>query len=242
TQTCTAGDITAIGRTNSLKLVNLYRWLAGLPAVTNASGADQAAQACALMMHANGQLSHSPPANWKCYTAAGAGAAGKSNIATAPAVEAIDLYMIDPGNTTTIGHRRWILSNSLGPIGIGSTSAYSCLQVIGGSGAANKAWTAFPPPGDVPLELWSVSWTSLDQTGWTIQSDSISLSNAQVTVTDAGANKPVTVTPLSSGYGSSYAIRFNPQGWTAQAGHTYSVNVTGTSQPISYQVKVVACN
>ena len=61
-------------------------------------------------------------------------------------------------------------------------------------------------------------------------------------MTDAGANKPVTVTPLAGGYGSSSAIRFNPQGWTTQAGHTYSVNVTGIGTPISYDVEVVNCN
>jgi hypothetical protein len=82
----------------------------------------------------------------------------------------------------------------------------------------------------------------VDSTGWTIQSDSISLSGAQVTITDGGTNRPVTVTNLQSGYGSKYAINMKPQGWTSQAGHTYSVSVTGISQPISYDVQVVACN
>jgi len=241
-QSCTAGDVSAAGRANALKLVNLYRFIAGLPEVTNSSSMDQQAQECALMMHANGQLSHTPPSSWKCYTATGAGSAGKSNIATSPGVDAVDLYMADPGNSTTIGHRRWILSNSLGPIGLGTTSAYSCLQVIGGSGAAGKQYVAFPPGGEVPLQMFTAAYASLDNTGWTIQSDSITLSGAQVTVTDAGAAKPVTVTQLQGGYGSKFALRFNPQGWTTQAGHTYSVSVSGTSPPISYDVKVVSCN
>jgi hypothetical protein len=193
------------------------------------------------MMDANNALSHSPPSSWACYNSTGAGAAGQSNIATTAGVQAVDLYMTDPGNPTTIGHRRWILSNSLGPIGLGSTSSYSCMMVIGGSGNANKAWTAYPPPGQVPLELFNVSFQTLDSTGWTVQSDSINLGGAQVTVTDGGTNRPVTVTQLSGGYGSSYAIRFNPQGWTTQAGHTYSVSVTGISTPINYDVVVVNC-
>jgi uncharacterized protein YkwD len=238
---CNASDTGAPGRENALKLVNLYRWLVGLPAVTTAPARDADAQQCALMMHANSSLSHSPPTSWACYTAAGAGAAGKSNLATTAGVKAVDLYIADPGNATTMGHRRWILSNNLGPIGLGSTSNYSCMWVIGGSGGGSNAWTAFPPPGPVPLALFNVSYASIDSTGWTIQSDSITLSSATVTITDGGANLPVDVVKLQGGYGSAQALNVVPQGWKAQAGHTYQVTVTGASQPISYAVEVVAC-
>jgi hypothetical protein len=64
-----------------------------------------------------------------------------------------------------------------------------------------------------------------------------------VTVTDNSTSLPVTVTQLLGGYGSSYAIRFNPSGWTSTAGHTYQVTVTapGLASPISYAVEVVTC-
>ncbi len=238
---CNAGDVAAPGRENALKLVNLYRWMVGLPAVTTDGSRNSQAQACALMMHANGTLSHSPPSSWTCYSSDGANAAGKSNIATTAGVQAVDLYIADPGNQTTMGHRRWILSNGLGPIGLGSTSGYSCMWVIGGSGGGNNPWTAFPPPGPVPIDLFDVSWASIDSTGWTIQSDSINLSGAQVSITDGGTNRPVNVVTLQGGYGSSHAINLIPQGWQAQAGHTYQVNVTGIAQPISYAVEVVNC-
>ena len=88
----------------------------------------------------------------------------------------------------------------------------------------------------------NASFVSVDATGWTIQSDTIDLSNAQVTVTDAGQGRPMAVTSLASGYGSTWAIRMVPQGWTSQAGHTYGVSVSGVSQPFSYQVEMVACN
>lgn len=233
---CDPGDVAAPGRDNTRKLVNLYRFLAGLPPVTEDPSWSTKAQACALMMHANMQLSHSPPMNWKCYSAAGAEAAGKSNIATTPAVAAIDLYVADFGNATTIGHRRWILSNSLSSIGIGSTSAYSCLWVIGGQGDAGAPWIAWPPEGIVPLDALEV-----DQTGWTVQSDSIDLGPAQVKITEGGVDKPVKVTPLLGGYGSQSAISMIPQGWTTQAGKTYTVQVSGVTQPFSYDVQVVQC-
>lgn len=71
--------------------------------------------------------------------------------------------------------------------------------------------------------------------------DTINLASANVTVTSSGAAQAVNVTQLSSGYGSRYAIRFNPSGWTSQAGKTYSVSVTGASMPITYDVEMVDC-
>jgi hypothetical protein len=243
---CNAGDLGASARAHSLRLINLYRFLAELPAVTTDAARDQKAQECALMMDANNSLNHSPPTSWSCYTSGGAEAAGKSNICSGRAVGCIDLYMADSGNATTLGHRRWFLSNQLGPVGIGGTPGGSCHWVIGGSGNANRAWTAWPPPGPVPLSAIHIPGnTSVDSTGWSVQtySSSYNLTNAQVTVKDNGQPVPVTVTQLLANYGSTYAIRFNPQGWTTQAGHTYSVTITapGVATPISYTVQPVNC-
>jgi len=238
---CSAGDVAADGRAHALALVNLYRELVGLPAVGLDDAKNQGAQACALMMDANKQLSHFPPNSWKCFTDLGAQAAGKSNIATTAAVQAVDLYMTDPGNPTTIGHRRWILSNSLGSIGVGSTSGYSCMWVLGGNGNAGKEFVAWPPPGEVPVQAWNVVFEPLDATGWTVQSDAIDLSGGKVIVTEGGMELPVETVVLLPNYGSATALRFNPKGWKATAGHTYEVTVTGASKPVQYAVSVVDC-
>ncbi|MCB9748509.1 MAG: CAP domain-containing protein [Myxococcales bacterium] len=234
---CDAGDVAAAGRTNTLRALNLYRWLADLPPVTNDPTRDAKAQECALMMHANGQLSHSPPQSWDCYSSDGASAAGSSNIASTSGFAAVGLYMQDPGNPQTIGHRRWILSNSLGPVGLGSTSSYSCMWVIGGNGNAGKPWTAWPPPGLVP----HAAVAALNSTGWTVQSDGVGLNNAVVSVTENGEDRPVQVNQLLGGYGSSAAISFIPMGWSAQPDTTYSVSITGINQPIAYDVQVISC-
>ncbi len=238
---CSAGDVAAEGRVRALALVNLYRALAGLPPVLLDAARNNGAQACSLMMDANKQLSHFPPNSWKCFSDLGAATAGESNIATTAGVQAVDLYMTDPGNPTTIGHRRWILSNSLGPIGLGSTNAYSCMSVLGGNGNAGQAYAAWPPAGEVPFEAWNVTFESLDSTGWTIQSDGINLAGGKVSVADGGKDMPVGTVELLPNYGSATALRFNPKGWTAAPGHTYDVSVTGASKAVNYSVTVVDC-
>ncbi len=239
---CMAGDLSANARANALRLVNLYRFLAGLPDdVTTDPTYDSGNQACALMMKANDALNHMPPTTWTCYTKPGADSAGQSNISSGRAVMSVDLYMIDTGNATTLGHRRWLMSNTLGPIGIGGTDGASCLHVFNGKGKGTKAFVAWPPGGTVPLQAITRGKESLDKTGWSIQSDKIDLKNAQVAVTLDGVSKPVTVTQLLPNYGAAFAIDFIPQGWSTEAGKSYAVSVSGVATPISYTVNVVDC-
>ena len=55
--------------------------MAGVPALTQLNPAyNEGAQAAALLMAANQQLSHSPPASWRCFSADAAASAGRSNL------------------------------------------------------------------------------------------------------------------------------------------------------------------
>jgi uncharacterized protein YkwD len=242
-ESCTAGDISADGRENALRMVNLVRWLADLPAVTTDDTSNQQAQACALMMTANDELSHDPPMSWKCYSKTGADGAGSSNISSAPGVGSVLSYMVDSGNDTTHGHRRWILSNGLGPIGLGSAgqNGASCMRVFGGQGNANKKWMAWPPPGAFPMQAYRDKYgRTLDETGWSIQTD-MDLASAQVTITSGGQAKPVDVNQLEHNYGAKNAIRIVPSSWSALAGSSYSVKVSGIAMPIEYDVQIIDC-
>jgi hypothetical protein len=93
----------------------------------------------------------------------------------------------------------------------------------------------------VPIQAFGSRFATIDETGWTVQSDTVMLSGAQVTVTSGGTNLAVSVTQLGRGYGSTHALRFNPMGWTSAAGQTYHVALSGTSMPIEYDVEVVDC-
>jgi hypothetical protein len=241
---CDAGDISAEGRANALRLYNLYRWLVDLPAVTTSPERDSMAQQCALMQEANNSLSHNPPMDWQCWTEEGADGASSSNISSGPGVASVDAYILDSGNTSNMGHRRWIFSNSLGPIGLGSTGdGASCMQNLNGEGDADKAFTAYPGAGFFPLQAFDASWdrATLDEAGWSIQSDSIDLGSGTVSVTSGGTTLDVEVEELPGGYGSRYAIRIVPSGWTSEVGATYHVSVTGVDEPIEYDVTIVDC-
>jgi uncharacterized protein YkwD len=131
----------------ALRRVNLFRWLAGMPSVSY-DGSDHASlQECAHMMSVNGQLSHSPPMNWSCWTSGGASAAGRANIAYgygSPGA-AIDGFMADR-NVRSLGHRRWILGTRLSSVEIGFSTGGArpgqCLGVFSRGGSSERHWTA----------------------------------------------------------------------------------------------------
>lgn len=238
-EACEPGDISQDARERALAQINFIRWLTGLKSVTTDPALDKQAQACALMMHANQSLSHDPPSSWKCYTSDGAKAAKKSNISSAPGVRSVLLYMIDPGNATTIGHRRWIVANRFGPTGLGSTSKSSCMFTIGGSQNGDRKWTAWPPPGVFPTELNSNDWTSMDKTGWTIQSDTLTFDGKAISVKANGQDKPVDIAQLLPNFGARNAVKITPKGWKMTAGTKYEVSVEGTE--IQYAFDAVSC-
>ncbi len=239
TVSCNAGTIDSGSIQGTLSLVNYYRNLAGLPAVVEDSTWDQEAQACALIEDANFNtygLSNSPQSSWQCYSSSGANAAAQSNLASLNSQSSIAVYMEDPGNPY-FGHRSWVLSNNFSTVGIGSTTTASCLKVEGGNPIPEpQPWVAWPPAGVVPIN----ALLSVDLTGWSIQSDTINLSNAKISVESGGTNLPVTVAQVN-GYGANFKISFKPTGWHSIVGNTYTVSVSGISSPIQYSVNVVGC-
>jgi len=241
---CVAGTLDTLGLENTLRQVNLYRWLAELPPVTHDPELNAAAQACSLIMDANRDIEHDVPPSWRCHSTLGAEAAQLSNLATTPAVFAVDLYIDDEG-IESLGHRRWIFNNRTGPIGIGSTRDYSCLHLLSGQSAAPNPWIAWPPPGFVPLHALHQPTRfgafDIDRAGWSVQSESIDLTRGIVTVQMDGEPVAVQTRPLASGYGSRYAIGIVPVDFATRAGSSYRVTITLPREVIEYSFEVVDC-
>ncbi len=84
----------------------------------------------------------------------------------------------------------------------------------------------------------------LTQYAWSFEGSLGGIAGATVTVlrVDDNTPMPVTMQALTSGYAQD-ATSWYPNGWTAEAGKTYRVTVSGvTGGPIVYDVEPVTCN
>lgn len=237
---CVPGVTSAAFEAATIQMANYFRTMAGLPTVTLDPARTPGAQAAALIMKAQGALSHNPPNNWACWTQAGFDSAGKSNLFLGvTGAEAVAGYMDDTG-VPSLGHRRWIIYPPQIQIGTGSTDTTNALDVTGPFGArpATPEYVSWPPPGFVPFQVvyntWSFAYPGADFTG------------ATVTMTQGGTPVQVNVVQLPNGFGDP-GISWIPQGLGTGAGvadRSFSVTVSnvviaGTPRTFSYIVTVI---
>ncbi len=241
--TCDQGVLTRAGLDDTLARLNMHRWLVGLGPVSDSAASNDLAQKCALMSAWNpaGPQAHSPPSTATCFTQGGAQGAGSSNIAWGNNTpeNAIDQWLQDNGNESTMGHRRWLLNPPLDPIGMGhyvggnNYGSAACITVFsGGNSGPKPAWFAFPAPGFAPLPV--------TQYIWSVHGNAIS-GATDAGVVRVGDNLPLAVTMrvMQGGYGQP-AITLERQGWTPAVGQTYRVSVSGPN-PVTYEVTPVTC-
>lgn len=250
---CAAGETSAAYKAATLRRINWFRAMAGVPASVQLDATFNArAQQAALMMAANNQLSHFPPTSWACYTATGAEAAGKSNLSLgrAGADSIAEGYMRDSGaNNAAVGHRRWVLYPQTQLMGVGdadgSVKANALwvfdANISGPRPAVRDEFVAWPTAGYVPhaavYPRWSFSFPQAD------------FSAATVTMTEDGAPLPTRTEPVSTGVGENTLVWFpgsyaDGMGWARPAGDTVyrvtlgNVLVGGVARSFSYTVVV----
>lgn len=174
---CQAGSMNANSRNKTLDVINFYRGLNGLEKVWTTNAANNDAQRAALIMHARGNLTHSPSKSSKCFTQAGYNGASKGNLFGGKnfkipnAAASPKAYMDDYGKyNDVVGHRRWIMNPKMKYIGIGTTTSFNAIKVMGvGNHAkyANPTWVTFPNANYSPVQLepngrWSVTRKDAD--------------------------------------------------------------------------------
>lgn len=251
---CNAGETTPEFRAAIALRINYYRAMAGVPAdIQLHDEYNTKAQQAALMMSANGQLNHTPPAEWVCYNADGATAAGKSNLHLVFGPAAIDGYMEDPGNgNDLVGHRRWLLYPQTQQMGTGDippVSGYPAANALwvfdsnlwGPRPATREEFVAWPPPGYVPHQVvyprWSFAYPAADFT------------NATVTMSQQGNTIPVVMAPVQDGYGENTlvwtpSISVGSQRLARPAADTVyevtisNVQIQGVARTFSYTVTI----
>lgn len=238
---CDPGSMSRAALDDTLRRITMFRGLVGLPPVVDEAGRNAIDQACANLMYRNGTIDHFPPMSWRCYSAAGAMGASSSNLAygTSGAADAIDLFIGDAG-VPSLGHRRWVLNDPLGVVGIGFAGNSTCLGVFDSSGSGSRPWTSWPNAGFAPFEGLDGGFGR--GVLWSFHSRSMSLGSATVTVTRVsdGAPLAVTVSHPPGGYGPD-TVAWQPMGWTPAAGQRYRVTVSAGGTDITYEVELVAC-
>ena len=254
--TCSPGSTNAAYQARILARVNYYRAMAGVPAeIIFVDDYNRKAQAAALLMSANDQLSHAPPITWTCYSQDAYDGASHSNIGLGyTGADGIDSFMKDIGSSNYyVGHRRWLLLPQTRWMGTGNVpdkdgySAAYTLFVVDGEHSWNPRPTlrdpfiAWPPPGYTPYQVvfprWSFSYRGADFT------------SAIVSMTVDGVPVPVTLEMLGGGAGDPTLV-WRPfdmadyADWPApKQDTTYSVTVSnflvdGQPQTVTYNVIV----
>jgi uncharacterized protein YkwD len=224
---CQAGTTSSSSRAATLRALNFVRAMNGLAPVTFGSTLNARAQRAALMMSANGALSHTPSTSWRCYTRVGAATAGKSDLALAyPKITSgrvVEMYMDDQGaENTAVGHRRWLLNPFATAMGNGSTDAANALTVIGPSSLRrpNPAWTSWPTSGYFPNTMEPARRWSLSSGSGAMQ-----FGRATVHVYRGGTLLRTHKLPVASGYGRPTIAWDMPATFSRTA--TYKVVVRG---------------
>ena len=169
---CVAGTTSRQFRDSVVQRVNWYRRMAGLDPVSESPALSAAAQDKALIMLAEGRLSHSPAPDWACYRNIEGPGGENLGLGTAGLL-GVDGYIRDPGDhNLAVGHRIQILSPLVTEIGVGN------VRTSGGYRFANamhlvydsdldptvreeRGFVAWPPAGYVPAGVvwgrWSFS-------------------------------------------------------------------------------------
>jgi uncharacterized protein YkwD len=253
--TCNPGTTADDFQDAVLDRINYFRAMAGVPAdVSLTADSDRQAQAAALMMSVNGTLSHSPPADWACYSAEGAAGAGSANLYLGTyALDAITGFMRDPGaGNDRVGHRRWLLYPQTRTMGTGNIPpaagypASSALRVFDSHmweprPPVRDEFVAWPPPGYVPYPVvfarWSFSYPDADFGAATVtmRSGSASVTLKQSAPVDGFGENTLVWIPLGLADGANWP---RPTADTAYDVTISNVLINNQSRDFTYRVIV----
>jgi hypothetical protein len=208
TAVCSAGEIAGTSRQAAIRQINFYRVLSGASLLRMADGAGhRSAQEAALVVGANGQLTHYPSPSARCYSQMAADASAVSNLAysfrQAFTPKDIFPYMDDYGDgNKRVGHRRTLISPPYRRMAFGAT-LFEFPNFPAPLSGANAVWldpnvatrfvepafSAWPPPGWVPQ--LAMPWVS---NRWSLTCNGCDHTNSAVSMTrDGVALPPVAV-------------------------------------------------
>jgi len=239
---------------DALNMVNFIRYVAHLPLSAHIDAAyESAAQAAAVVNAANGGISHAPepPAGMpgelyeEGYSGASTSNLGYGYSSVIDSIRRGYMSDADLSNRSRVGHRRWILSPHLSPIGFGfaysANGRPSTAMKVFGDYPSIPPYTeiAWPAKGDMPASFvgandpWSISLNPDIYDTSTVQ-------NIRVTLTRKNDGRVWTFTQRGDGPDGYYNIDFGNYGYTPftviiqptstggyRPGDVYELEITG---------------
>jgi len=213
TASCLPGTNSPAFADATLRRINWFRALAGVPAaVTFDAGESAKDQAAALMMAEHGALQHTGSwTGWDCFSSDGTNAAANSNLVLGNnGPDAIWIYIKDWGSDNAIvGHRRWLLYPQTQVMATGDVppenSYFSAnatwvfdANIFGPRPATRAPYVAWPPAGFAPYQVVAPQWS--------FALSNADFSTATVTVTSNGAPVALTQQPFQAGIGENTLV------------------------------------
>ncbi|ESQ80308.1 CAP domain-containing protein [Asticcacaulis sp. YBE204] len=266
---CKSGELTAAEKQKALDTVNDIRRLHALPPVVYDPAGDEEVMQISLMTAANGQLSHSPSKDWRCYSPAGAKGANSGNLhgglispyLSFDSTEAIVIgWVTDALNAVpdNVGHRRWILDPFLKQIAFGRVSGATAggmtegaaMKVIYPSSSATTTKAEFVayPYGDYPAKYFDpkalLSFGAIIDTSSSWNNQAVDYSNAKVTITRRGGGAMSLGKIAYDNYGFGMPNNLQVQTPALSYGVYYDVSITnvkvrGVPRDYSYWFRIV---
>ena len=251
TSICRAGTLTAAERTSVLATVNAIRAAHGLAAVSlDAAGENEVMQA-ALMSVVNGQLNHTPPTTWGCYSAAGRTGAETGNLylggpsaflTLASSASILASWLADVGSEATLGHRRWMLDPFLKQVAFGRVDVENAsgvrttaavLKVIypaDATGSVTPDYVAYPV-GDYkkayfqgnPIQSFTAIADKTSRSANGLSKVDYGVATVSVVPRGGAALAVTAVSPDYVGYGVPNLLRFRAGGIVAGVVHDVTV-------------------
>lgn len=150
-------------------------------------------------------------------------------------------------NIDRVGHRRWVLNPAMGKTGFGAVKGdkgtYSGMYSFDRSRSAAQYGVCWPAQ-TMPLEFFE------DDYPWSISmGTNVDASSASVTLTRKRDGQEWNFSPSQSDgvfyvnneyYGQTGCIIFRPDEISYRDGDVFEVEITGLSQPVSYEVEFFA--
>lgn len=206
---CREGVVTADYQKKFMNAFNCVRRVAGIyDSCSLNADMNRRSQKAALIMAANGELTHGPEKTAKCYSEEGARGAGSSNLSLGHnGIAALFGQLNDNGGGNYfVGHRRWILNPYNSVYGHGSCGDAMSLTVFGAE-TKEPVVNPYDPATDF------VAWPSADyfpsdwlSSRWSFSLPKADLSAAKVSMWQSGRAVAIRQNDYVPGYGMNTIV------------------------------------